>query len=266
MKLANFKLIFIITGQTVITAVRNTGRLTVLFFQGFFSIFTPPFRFWKIIEQIYFIGAKSLFVVSLAAMFTGMVLGVQSYYTLVKFGAEGMLGTAVALSIIRELGPVLTGIMITGMAGSAITAEIGVMRISEQIDALISMDINPIDFLISSRIAASLICFPLLTAIFDVIGIFCGYMTGSLLLGIDTGSYFARIISDVVMSDIIEGFIKSVVFGALVAAVCCYYGYYAHKRKEGFGAKGVSFATKSAVVTSSIVILAADYILTSVLL
>ncbi len=258
--------IFIITGRSFINMICSMGELAVLFFRGFFLTFVSPFRFFKIVEQIYFIGAKSFFVVLLAAAFTGMVLALQGYYTLVKFGAEGMLGTAVALSIIRELGPVLTAIMITGMAGSAITAEIGIMRISEQIDALITMNIDPVDFLISSRIIASLISFPLLTAIFDVVGIFCGYLSGSVILGIDTGGYFAKVVSDVVMSDIIEGFIKSVAFGALVAAVCCYLGYNAHKRKEGFGAKGVSFATKSAVVYSSVVILAADYILTSIML
>jgi phospholipid/cholesterol/gamma-HCH transport system permease protein len=177
-----------------------------------------------------------------------------------------MLGAAVSLSLIRELGPTLTAIMITGRAGSAMAAEIGIMRISEQIDALITMDINPVRFLASSRIAAALISFPLLTALFDVIGIMGGYLTGSVLLGINSGAYFGRIESSVVMQDISSGFIKSVVFGAIVVLVCCFQGYTTHTRSEGFGARGVSLSTTTAVVMSSVLILVADYALTSILL
>ena len=195
-----------------------------------------------------------------------MVLGLQGYYTLVKFGSEGMLGAAVSLSLIRELGPTLTAIMITGRAGSAMAAEIGIMRISEQIDALVTMDINPVRFLVSPRIAAAIISFPLLTALFDVVGIMGGYLTGSVLLGINSGAYFWRIESSVVMQDISSGFIKSVVFAAIVVLVCCFQGYTTHTRSEGFGARGVSFSTTTAVVMSSVLILVFDYVLTSILL
>ncbi len=206
-------------------------------------------------------------VIALTGVFTGMVLGLQGYYTLIKFGSEGMLGSAVALTLIRELGPVLTGIMITARAGSAIAAEIGVMRISEQIDALETMDINPIRFIFSPRIVAALISFPLLTALFDVIGILGGYLTGSLMLGINDGIYFYRVNDSVVMEDITGGFVKSLVFALVVTTVCCAQGYFTHlQTRGGFGAKGVSFSTTTAVVHSCVLILVCDYIITYLLL
>ena len=253
-------------GARSIAGLQEMGQMGLFFAQAFVLIFSRPSQMSKIIQQIYFIGAKSVFVICLTGGFTGMVLGLQGYYTLVKFGSEGMLGAAVSLSLIRELGPTLTAIMITGRAGSAMAAEIGIMRISEQIDALVTMDINPVRFLASPRIAAALISFPLLTALFDVIGILGGYLTGSVLLGINSGAYFGRIESSVVMQDINSGFIKSVVFGAIVVLVCCFQGYTTHTRTEGFGARGVSMSTTTAVVMSSVLILVADYALTSILL
>ena len=253
-------------GRFVISVNQELGRIATFFFKGLFLIFSLPFQLSKIIHQIYFIGMKSIFVICLTAAFTGMVLGLQGYYTLVKFGSEGLLGAAVALSLIRELGPVMTAIMVIGRAGSAMAAEIGIMRISEQIDALETMDISPIRFLISPRIAAALISFPILTAIFDVVGIFGGYLTGSGLLGINTGIYFSKVESSVLMGDITGGFIKSFVFAVLIATICCYQGYFTHTRAKGFGAEGVSYSTTSAVVISFVLILVADYVLTSFLL
>ena len=253
-------------GRLTLAFIQELGRIAIFFFRGFFLIFSLPVQFSKFAQQIYFIGTKSLLVIGLTGAFTGMVLGLQGYYTLVQFGAEGLLGAAVALSLIRELGPVLTAIMIIGRAGSAMAAEIGIMRISEQIDALETMDINPIRFLVSPRVAASIFSFPILTAIFDVVGIFGGYVTGSLLLGIKPGIYLSKVESSVVMQDITGGFIKSIVFALLVATICCFQGYYTHTRAEGFGAKGVSLSTTSAVVISSVLVLVADYVLTSFLL
>jgi len=217
-------------------------------------------------EQLYFIGMKSVFVICLTGAFTGMVLGIQGYYTLVKFGSEGLLGAAVALSLIREMGPVLSAIMIIARAGSAMAAELGIMRISEQVDALETMDIDPIRFLVSPRIVASLISFPLLTALFDVVGIFGGYLTGSLLLGINPGTFFSRVESSVLMNDIVGGFTKSIVFAVVVVTICCFKGFYTHLNSEGHGAKGVSLSTTSAVVSSCVLILVVDYMLTSILL
>ena len=253
-------------GRLVISWILEMGRLGVFLFQSFIHLFSWPLQFSKIVQQIYFIGTKSIFVICLTGAFTGMVLGLQGYYTLVQFGSEGLLGAAVALSLIREMGPVLTGIMVVGRAGSAIAAEIGIMRIYEQVDALETMGIQPIRFLVSPKLAAALISFPILTALFDVVGILGGYLTGVLLLGINPGIYFHRVEASVTMTDINGGFIKSIVFGIVVAIVCSYMGYTTHTRTQGFGAKGVSNSTTSAVVVSCVLILITDYILTSFLL
>jgi phospholipid/cholesterol/gamma-HCH transport system permease protein len=254
-----------ILGRDTIARVRVLGQVALFLFEGFVHLFSLPIQGNKILQQVYFIGMKSIAVICLTAAFTGMVLGLQGYYTLVKFGSEGMLGAAVALTLIREMGPVLTAIMVIGRAGSAMAAEIGIMRISEQIDALDTMDINPVRFLVSPRIGASLLSFPLLTAIFDVVGIFGGYVSGCLLLGINPGIFFSRVESSVGMEDITGGFVKSIVFAIVITAVCCFQGYYTHRRAE-FGAKGVSLSTTSAVVISSVLVLVTDYVLTSFLL
>lgn len=195
-----------------------------------------------------------------------MVLGLQLYYTLAKFGSEGMLGSVISLSLIRELGPVLTAIMITARAGSSMAAEIGILRISEQIDALYAMRIDAVRYLVSPKIAASIISFPLLTAFFDLIGILGGYLTGIVLLGANAGTYFSRIQSSVDIVDIRGGFIKSLVFAVIVSTICCYQGYFTHMRSDSSGAKSVSLSTTSAVVLSCVTILIADYVVTSFLM
>lgn len=253
-------------GARFLSFIDDLGGMAIFFLRGLTKALTPPFQLQKIVSQLYFIGSKSLLIIFLVGLFTGMVLGLQGYYTLVKFGSEGLLGAAVALSLIRELGPALTAIMVIGRAGSSMAAEIGIMRISEQIDALETMDIDPIRFLFSPKLVASIISFPILTAFFDVIGIIGGYLTGVVLLGINRGIYFYRIENAVELQDVTGGFIKALVFGALVAVICCYQGFYMHKRPGGFGAKGVSLATTSSVVISCVVVLIADYVLTSFLL
>ncbi|HBF33622.1 TPA: ABC transporter permease [Candidatus Sumerlaeota bacterium] len=253
-------------GRLVLALLTELGRIGLFFFTTFSRIIHLPHSIVRIAQQIHFIGTKSLFIVSLTGLFTGMVLGVQLYYTLSRLGSETALGVAVALSLIRELGPVLTALMITGRAGSSIAAEIGIMRISEQIDALDTMDIDPIKFLVVPRLLAALLCFPLLTAIFDVIGIVGGYLTGVVMLGVNSGTYLNRMEQSVVWADVSGGFIKSFAFAIIVSVICCYQGYTMHLRRNGFGARGVSVATTSAVVISSVLILATDYVLTSFLL
>jgi len=246
--------------------LNNTlGAMAVFLARAFIQIF----RFKQapeIINQVYFIGAKSASIVALVGFFTGMVLGLQLYYVMNKFGAVGFLGTAVSLSLIRELGPVLTAIMITARAGSAMTAEIGIQRISEQIDALITMRIDPLGYLISPRIAAALISFPILTAVFDLIGILGGYLSGVILMGANSGAYTYRIDASVEWLDVRGGFIKSVVFAVLVITICCFQGYFTHMRRDSYGSKSVSLSTTSAVVLSCVMILVADYVVTSFLL
>ncbi len=249
-------------GRLVIRVVQSLGRMFFFFLASFSRIFSYPFQVSKIFQQVLFIGSRSVFVICLTGAFTGMVLGLQGYYSLAKFGSEGFLGSAVALSLVRELGPVMAAIMVTARAGSAMAAEVGIMRISEQIDALEAMDIPPIRFLISPRLAAALISFPLLTAIFDVVGLYGGYLIGSKLLGLNPVLYFERAISATKMVDITGGFIKSVVFACLVTTICCYQGYFTHLRAE-FGAKAVSLATTSAVVQACVWILIFDYALTT---
>lgn len=250
-------------GASAIRAINQVGEMTIFTCRGVTHIFTN----WRILprtnRQLYIIGFQSLFLICLIGLFCGMVLGLQGYYTLVQFGSTGLLGAAVALSLIRELGPVLTALMLTGRAGSAMAAEIGVMRITDQIDALDVMDINSISYLASPRILASLIAFPLLTAIFDIIGIFGGYLTGVMMLEMGSGVYFYKILHAVSMSDVTGGFLKAVTFGLLVSAICTHQGYYAHLRRDSVGPEAVGNATTSAVVISCVLILAADYVITS---
>jgi len=212
------------------------------------------------VERIYFLGVKTLFVILLTGAFAGMVLGLQVFYVLRKFGAEALLGPAVALSLVRELGPVLSALMITGRAGSALTAELGVMRISEQIDALDMMAINPLQYLVVPSLVAGLVVFPVLTWFFDVVGIYGGYLVGVKLLGLAHGTYFGEIRSFLEVQDVLDGFYKSLCFGVLVVWICSYKGY-----NSGYGAEGVSRATTEAVVLSSVSILLWDYLMGSFL-
>jgi len=252
-------------GKRTLYIINNLGAIAIFFTLAFLKIFRPR-QLREITHQVFYIGARSSNIVMLVGLFTGMVLGLQLYYTLSKFGSEGVLGSVVAFTLIRELGPVLTAIMITARAGSAMTAEIGILRISEQIDALHTMRIDPLQYLISPRIAAAIISFPLLTAFFDLVGIFGGYVTGVLLLGVDKGAYFHRIHAYVAMADISGGFIKSLVFAGLVSTICCYQGYFAHLLTDSHGAKSVSLATTAAVVFSCVTILVSDYVVTSFLM
>lgn len=260
-----FTLIFPATGRWAIRLVGNLGAIVIFFFLAFVNVFRRK-QFHEIVRHVSYIGARSSLIVMLVGLFTGMVLGLQLFYTLVKFGSVGALGSAVSLSLVRELGPVLTAIMITARAGSAMTAEIGILRISEQIDALYSMRIDPVRYLISPRLAASIISFPLLTAFFDLIGIIGGYLTGVVLLGTNAGTYFYRVQSSIDMVDVRGGFIKSLVFAVIVSCICCFQGYFCHMRSDGYGAKAVGLSTISAVVLSCVFILVADYVVTSFLM
>jgi phospholipid/cholesterol/gamma-HCH transport system permease protein len=253
---------FSIFGRPVMAVVNYLGAETIFFCVAFINIFRRK-QIHEIIAQVFYIGFKSTGIVVLVGLFTGMVLGLQLFYTLVKFGSEGVLGTAITLSLVRELGPVLTAIMITARAGSAMAAEIGIMRISEQIDALYTMRIDPVRYLISPRIAASIISFPLLTAFFDLVGIIGGYLTGVVLLGINSGSYFYRVQSSLNIVDVRGGFIKSLLFAIVMSSICCFQGYFCHMRSDSYGAKSVSLATTSAVVLSCVTILIADYVVTT---
>ena len=249
-------------GSPALRLNNSLGAMAIFFFRSFFMIFRIK-AVPEIIQQIYFVGAKSAQIVMLVGFFTGMVLGLQLYFVLVKFGSVGVLGTAIALTLIRELGPVMTAIMITARAGSAMTAEIGIQRISEQIDALSTMRVDPLGYLISPRIAAGIISFPILTTFFNLIGILGAWVSGCLLLGVNTGTYFYRVVSSTQMDDIMGGYYKSIVFGLLVVTICCFQGFFTHMRTDSYGAKSVSLSTTSAVVYSCVMILVSDYVVTS---
>lgn len=248
-------------GCVTLFLLEEMGRMLVFLLSTFSWLLRPPLRPFQMLKQVHFIGFKSTFVVVLTATFTGMVLALQGYYTLRKFGSEAVLGSAVALSIIRELGPVLASLMVTARAGSAMTAEIGIMRITEQIDALDTMAINPLQYLIAPKIVAGLIGVPLLVAIFDVVGIYGGYVVGVDLLGGNPGAYWSSMESAVEWKDVYGGILKSISFGLIVTWICSYKGYYTRPSAEGLGT-----ATTEAVVLASVLILVWDYFLTSVLL
>ncbi len=248
-------------GTYALRRIDLLGRTGLFLLGSIAQCFVPPYRPRRIVEQIHFVGVKSLFVIILTASFTGMVLAIQGFHTLRKFGAEGLLGSVVALSLIRELGPVLTALMVIGRAGSAMTAEIGILRIGGVIMALDSMAIEPRKYLVSPRLVGAVVSVPLLTLIFIVVGILGGGVVGVGLLGVNLGDYFGRMEESVEFADIAGGLWKSFAFAILIGWVCTWKGYNTQR-----GAKGVGSATTSAVVVSSVLVLVGDYILTSVLL
>lgn len=247
-------------GRTIISATKGWGRSWIFFWRTLVAIFKPPFRVSLIFQQLVQIGVNSTLVIALIGFFTGAVLAVQGVYTLSKFGATAYTGPAVALGLLRELGPVLTALMVIGRAGSAITAEIGIMRITEQVDALRSMAVDPVKYLMAPRLLAGIIAMPLLASIFNVVGIFGGYFIGVTLLDLSAGTFMSQIISSVEMVDVTSGLIKSAVFGVIFGWVSCYKGY-----SCGFGAQGVNKATTQSVVTASVAVLIVDYFLTTFL-
>ncbi|MBF0134895.1 MAG: MlaE family lipid ABC transporter permease subunit [Magnetococcus sp. DMHC-1] len=248
-------------GRTSLQRFWKMGHMFLFLLTALFGVVRPPYRLDNLLKQIVFIGIHSLFVIVLTAAFAGMVLALQGYYILSRFGSEGMVGPMVALAIVQELGPVLTALMVTGRAGSAMAGELGVMRIKEQIDALESMGINPLKYLIAPRVEASLITLPVLTAIFNVVGIFGGYLVAVQLLGMSSGTYWGGIESKLAAKDIYISVIKSFSFGLIVAWVCTYMGYFTTR-----GAEGVGRSITSAVVLTSVLVLIWDYFITSVML
>ncbi len=247
-------------GASFLSLVKEMGRMVSFLWTTLFWVLIPPFRFNQIVKRIRFIGVKSTLIIVLTGAFTGMALGLQLFYTLRRFGAESMLGPAIALSLLRELGPVLSALMVTGRAGSALAAEIGIMRLTEQIDALEAMALNPYHYLIVPTFIAGVISFPLMTAIFNVVGIYGGYLVGVKMLGLGPGVYWGEMENLVDLQDVLNGLYKSFSFGIIVTWVCSYKGFF-----TGYGAEGVSKATTEAVVLSSVLILAWDYFLTSLM-
>lgn len=254
-------------GDRCIDLVETAGIMGQFLVASLAKIVAPPYQVFPIIKQIHFIGARSVFIIIVAGGFTGMVLGLQGFYTLQRFGSLDLLGSAVAISLLRELGPVLTALMVIGRAGSAICAELGIMRTTEQIDALECMAIHPYKYLIAPKLVAGIISLPLLTAIFDIVGILGGYIAAVVLFGVNPGTYFQSMYSSVVWADVEMGLVKSFVFGLLIVWISSAKGFFLHLDRSGaFGAEGVSRITTDAVVLSSVAILAGDYLLSAILL
>ncbi|MEZ5490298.1 MAG: MlaE family lipid ABC transporter permease subunit [Gammaproteobacteria bacterium] len=253
-------------GSAVLNSLEQTGRTFLLLLIIAIRIVQPPYQFYPIVRQIYFIGARSLSVIVISGLTIGMVLGLQFYNTLERFGSVDLLGSAVALSVLRELGPVMTALMVVGRAGSAICAELGIMRISEQVDALECMAISPDKFLVAPKLVAGIISVPLLTCVFSLVAIFGGYFVGVVLFGVGEGSYINGMIDAVVWGDVRLGLVKSLIFGLLVTLICCSKGFYIHLTRSGsLGAEGVSYVTTDAVVISSIAVLFSDFLIGAIL-
>ncbi|MEE9590878.1 MAG: ABC transporter permease [Thermodesulfobacteriota bacterium] len=248
------------TGRKTRTVVEISGQIGLMLSQALMWIFVPPYKWRNIIKQMEFVGVQSVFVVVLTGSFTGMVLALQSFEALKRFGAESMVAPTVALSVARELGPVLTGLMVAGRAGSAMATELATMRVTEQIDALTTMAVNPTRYLITPRILAGILMLPILTIIADFVGIIGGYVIGVKMLGINSGVYIARTVDYLTFGDIMDGLIKSAVFGLILTLSACYYGFYATG-----GAEGVGKAATRSMVLGCVLILASDYVMTSMM-
>jgi phospholipid/cholesterol/gamma-HCH transport system permease protein len=250
--------IITVVGEWVAKYVKEMGQIFLLFLDTIRWSFSAPFRVDLLFQQMDKVGVRSGLVVILTGAFTGMVLALQSFHATKRFGAETLVGVTVALAMVRELGPVLTSFMVTGRAGSAMAAEIGTMRVTEQIDALLSMAVNPIKFLIVPRVLASIVVLPILTIIADFVGIVGGYFMGVTILGINAGAYVANMEKYVKLGDIYHGLIKAAVFGLILSVIGCYKGY-----TTSGGAEGVGKATTESVVLGASVILMANYFLTA---
>jgi phospholipid/cholesterol/gamma-HCH transport system permease protein len=252
--------LFFIIGSKSLAFLTELGGILLLFFQSIVWTFIPPFRLRNLIKQMEFIGVKSFFIVVLTGVFSGMVMALQSYHGFRKFGGESLMGGIVALSLAREMGPVMTALMVNARAGSAIAAELGTMRVTEQIDALQMMAINPVQYLVVPRIWAGVFMVPLLTAINIFVGILGGYFVGVILLKINPGVFEDKMYNMMEMSDLVQGLVKSILFGLILTLIGCYKGYH-----TSGGAEGVGRATTEAVVISSVCILIGTYVLTSLL-
>jgi phospholipid/cholesterol/gamma-HCH transport system permease protein len=239
--------------------VLQLGALTHFTLRIVDTLFNPPWRVRQIVDEVYKLGVLSLIIISVSGLAVGMVLGLQGYNTLVRFGAEEALGSVVGLSLVRELGPVLTALLATGRAGSATTAEIGTMVATEQLDGLRMMSVDPVDYVIGPRALGMTLVMPLLTAVFIVAGLLGGLGVGSLLMGIDTGTYLTGMESSIdFRDDVLGSFVKAAIFGVEVGLISTFRGYHCEPTSAG-----VSRATTSTVVTASLCILISDYFITA---
>lgn len=247
-------------GGPVLVLLAAIGRTATFAASGLFHMVTPPWYAREFGRQLMTIGYFSLPVVGLTALFTGAALALQIYAGGARFNAEAVVPSIVALGMVRELGPVLGGLMVAGRVSSSIAAEIGTMRVTEQIDALTTLSTNPMKYLVAPRLLAATIALPILAAIGDVIGIMGGWLVGTTRLGFNSGTYLTNTVNFLETGDVAMGLIKAAVFGFIIALMGCQQGYH-----SGRGARGVGRATTNAVVAASVLILAANYLLNEIL-
>ena len=246
-------------GASLLTTCAALGRLTFFISNTLRHCVTPPFFFRHLLRQFMDIGYYSLPVVGMTALFTGMVLALQSYTGFSRFNAEGAIASVVVLSITRELAPVLAGLMVAGRVGASIAAEIGTLRVTEQIDALTTLSVNPVKYLVVPRVLAGTLMLPALVLIGDIIGVYGGYIVSTHVLGFSASSYLHQSWDVLQTIDVVSGLVKASAFGFIVTLMGCYHGYH-----SGRGAQGVGAATTNAVVTASILILIFNFILTQI--
>ncbi len=246
-------------GRVFIGFLGSIGRLTMFTGIALSHVVRPPWYPRIILRQMIEIGYFSLPVVGLTAVFTGMVLALQSFTGFARFNAEGAVANVVVLSITRELGPVLAGLMVSGRIGASMAAEIGTMRVTEQVDALTTLSTNPFKYLVVPRFIAGVTMLPVLVLIADIIGVMGGYLIGVFELGFNAANYLQNTWDFLTAFDVISGLVKAAVFGFIITLMGCYHGYHS----QG-GAQGVGQATTNAVVSASILILCFDYILTAI--
>jgi phospholipid/cholesterol/gamma-HCH transport system permease protein len=247
-------------GRGVISYIKKIGDIFLFFIQTIICLFTNKIRIKELVKQMYSIGVMSLPVVLITGAFTGMVLAVQSFYQLKQFTLETAIATIVGLSMTRELGPVLTALMLSGRIGAAMSAELGTMKVTEQIDALESLSVNPVRYLVVNRFIACVVLTPILTIFSIFIGIVGGYFIGVKMLGVSSVFFINNLKSHVMVDDIFSGLMKAVFFGGVIAIVGCYKGFNAKH-----GAEGVGKATTESVVLSCIIILISDFFLSVIL-
>ena len=245
-------------GASVLVLLRKIGSIAIFIGLAVRWCLVPPFYGKQILRQLIDIGYYSLPVVGLTTLFSGMVLALQSYTGFARFSAEDTVATVVVLSVTRELGPVLAGLMVAGRVGASIAAEIGTMRVTDQIDALDTLSTRPMQYLVGPRLIAGTLCPPILVLIGDVIGVFGGYLVGIYRLGFNSSVYLSRTLEFLEFGDVLLGLIKAAIFGFIIALMACYHGYH-----SGRGAEGVGKATTNAVVSASILILIANYSVTA---
>ncbi|MCK4277891.1 MAG: ABC transporter permease [Desulfurellaceae bacterium] len=251
---------FCAIGHGALHFIQQTGKLFVLLLESLSNIIKPPLRIKQTTEQMYLIGVNATFVVALTSLFIGMVYALQIYYGFHKFGAENMMGYTVAVTLGREISPVFAALMITARSTSAMAAEIGTMKVTEQIDALKSMAVDPIHYLATPRIIATTIMTPVLVILSNIVGNIGGYFVSVNVLGVNSVDYLKNIQIYLDMQDLTYGFIKGAVFGLLISTIGCFMGF-----ETTGGAKGVGRFTTKAVVVACVVILIADYFLTAIM-